>query len=147
MKILKQIKIILRHKYYVGIECFKLGLYWQGITHDLSKFSLVELLESSKYYVGTSSPIDEARKEKGYSEAWLHHKGRNKHHWHYWLDFVNGKIIPLEIPDKYIKEMYCDIIGASKSYKTNNPLKYFEENSKNWIMTENSLKKLREMFN
>ena len=53
----------------------------------------------------------------------------------------------MEIPDKYIKEMYCDIIGASKSYKTNNPLKYFEENSKNWIMTENSLKKLREMFN
>ena len=69
MKILKQIKIILRHKYYVGIECFKLGLYWQGITHDLSKFSLVELLESSKYYVGTSSPIEKARKEKGYSEA------------------------------------------------------------------------------
>lgn len=144
--IYRHLKTIIRHKYFVSKECFKMGLYWQGIVHDLSKFSYIEFSESIKYYKGTSSPIDEAKRIKGYSEAWLHHAGRNKHHWQYWVDFKDGKPFPLEIPDKYIKEIFCDMVGASKSYGTNNPYEYFKKTSKNWIVTDSVRQKLENLF-
>jgi hypothetical protein len=138
---------VIRHKYFVMRECFNLGLYWQGIIHDLSKFSYIEFIESVKHYTGNSSPIDEAKKNNGYSEAWLHHSGRNKHHWQYWVDFKDGNPFPIEIPDKYVKEIYCDMVGASKSYGTNNPYEYFKKTSKNWIITDSVREKLEKLFN
>lgn len=78
------LKTVLTHKKYVMKYCFKAGLYWQGIVHDLSKFSPTEFWESVKYYQGTRSPIDACKEENGMSLAWLHHKGRNKHHYEYW---------------------------------------------------------------
>lgn len=138
---------VIRHKYFVMRECFKMGLYWQGIIHDLSKFSYIEFMESVKYYKGTSSPIDESKRINGYSKAWLNHSGRNKHHWQYWVDFKDGKAYPIEIPDKYVKEIYCDMVGASKSYGTNNPYNYFKESSKNWIITDSVRQKLEDLFN
>ena len=146
-KIYKHFLLIIRHKYFVAIECFKLGLYWQGLTHDLSKFSFVEFFEAAKYYNGVSSPIDEAKRVHGYSKAWLHHAGRNKHHWQYWIDYKDGKPYAIEIPNKYIKEIYCDIIGASRSYKTNNPYEYFKKHSIDWIITDNVRNKLEILFN
>ena len=86
MKIWKHLIRILRHKFWVAKYCFKLGLYWRGITHDMSKFSPVEFLESVKYYNGNSSPIVECKRINGYSKAWMHHKGRNDHHYEYWID-------------------------------------------------------------
>ena len=41
----------------------------------------------AKYYQGNRSPNEIERREKGYSAAWLHHKGRNKHHLEYWIDY------------------------------------------------------------
>ena len=148
MKYLKHLKVVLLHKWYVGVECFKCGLYWQGIIHDLSKFSPTEFGESARYFQGNSTPIGAAKKDKGYSEAWLHHKGHNKHHWEYWTDFYNGKIKAIEIPDKYITEMACDMVGAGKAYNQNKkwdreePLKYFREHENNWLMTESTKRKL-----
>mgnify|MGYP003304157542 CR=1 FL=1 len=66
--------------------CFRLGLYKQGLLHDLSKYSPVEFLVGVKYYQGDSSPIDAAKKDKGYSMAWFHHRGRNLHHHVMWID-------------------------------------------------------------
>ena len=128
-----------------------MGLYWQGIVHDLSKFSLVELWESAEYFTGKASPIDEARKHKGYSNAWQHHKGRNKHHWQYWTDFKDGKVYPLEIPEKYIKEMICDVRGASRSYLKDRftkekPKEYLTNNIKDWIVTDRVRKRLFELI-
>lgn len=80
------LKTVLIHKYYVGKYCFMCGLYWQGITHDLSKLSWKELIESCRYYTGKRSPIDLCKEVNGYSEAWLHHRGRNYHHWEMWVD-------------------------------------------------------------
>ena len=130
-KYILHLKTILIHKWYVGIECFKRGLYWQGIVHDLSKFSYVEFFTSARYFQGTSSPIDAEKREKGYSIAWLNHKAKNKHHWIYWTDRKDGQWIAVPMPEKYIQEMLCDYIGAGKAYSKDkkwtlkSPLEYY----------------------
>jgi hypothetical protein len=96
--------------------CLKCGLLWQGITHDLSKYSFREFWVSARYFQGISSPIDAEKRANGYSLAWQNHKAKNKHHWHYWTDFEEGKLIVLRMPPKYVAEMLCDWIGASKAY-------------------------------
>jgi len=113
MNIIRHFITITKHRLLVMKLCFKCGLYYQGLTHDLSKYSFVEFFEGVKYYVGTHSPISECRKKTGMSMAWLHHKGRNKHHGEYWMD--NGKC--LVIPYKYAVESICDQIAAGKNYK------------------------------
>ena len=107
---------ICTHKYWVARYCFKCGLYWQGLTHDLSKFSPVEFWESVKYYQGTSSPITAAKKDQGYSLAWQHHKGRNPHHYEYWTDRYDDGTVALQMPYKYATELICDWLGAARAY-------------------------------
>ena len=116
LKARKHFKTIMKHKWYVMVECFKVGLYRQGIVHDLSKFSITEFMPSVRYFQGDKSPIEKERIERWYSEARLHHKGRNKHHQHYWIDIDRGNIIPVEMPEKYVLELCCDFIGAGKAY-------------------------------
>lgn len=112
----KHLRKILIHKYWVGLYCFKCGLYWRGLVHDLSKFSLVEFFESIKYYQGDSSPINAAKKDKGYSKAWLHHRGRNKHHYEYWTDNYDNGTTCIKMPFIYAVEMLCDYLGAAHAY-------------------------------
>jgi hypothetical protein len=136
------------------IECFKRGLYWQGITHDLSKYSIAEFLPSAKYFQGDRSAIDAEKEENEYSLAWLNHKAKNKHHWQYWVDFVDGFVISVPIPDKYVEEMFCDLIGASKAYSKNSfdkgePLRYFLAHVDEWFIEEYSklfLQRLLEIY-
>ena len=118
--VLAHLKKIMTHRRWVRYYCFKAGLYWQGLTHDLSKYSPTEFWESVKYYQGTSSPIIACKKDKGYSDAWLHHKGRNKHHLEYWIDFDAKPVVPV-IPYKYAVEKVCDDLSAGMVY-----------NGKNW---------------
>ena len=106
----------MKHRREVRKLCFKCGLYWQGLTHDLSKYSPVEFWNGVKYYTGTASPHIGERKDKGYSDAWLHHKGHNKHHAEYWHDIVNGTTKPIDIPTRYFAEMFCDRVAACKIY-------------------------------
>lgn len=114
------------HRKWVRRYCFMAGIPWRGITHDLSKYSPIEFWESVKYYVGISSPINEAKKDKGYSAAWLHHKGRNRHHWAYWADeFSKGTIVHL-MPKKDFVELVCDFLGAAHAY-TGNKFSYRNE--------------------
>ena len=110
------LRTVMRHRREVRKLCFKCGLYWQGLTHDLSKYSPVEFWNGVKYYTGTASPHLGERKAKCRSDAWLHHKGRNKHHAEYWHDIVNGKTQPIIIPPRYFAEMLCDRVAASKIY-------------------------------
>lgn len=116
LKFFLHLKTVLKHKFWVGYYCFKAGLYWQGITHDLSKFSPIEFFESVKYYQGNRSPIDACKEVNGYSKAWLHHKGRNKHHYEYWQDNFDNGGVPLKMPFKYALEMICDYLGAGRAY-------------------------------
>jgi hypothetical protein len=82
--------------------------------HDLSKFSPEEFFESCKYFHGGRSPIGVCREHTGRSLAWLHHKGRNKHHIEYWLD-DDCDVTPL-MPYKYAVECVCDKLAATRVY-------------------------------
>lgn len=125
----KHFKTITTHKWYVMKACFKAGLYWQGIAHDLSKYSLTEFFTSARYFQGDKSPIDAEKTQNGYSLAWQNHKAKNKHHWHYWTDFENGELVILKMPPKYVAEMLCDWVGAGKAY---NKSKWTIDSFKNW---------------
>ncbi len=117
MKILNAFKhtsLVLRHKNKVFIHCLKCGIAWRGIVHDLSKFSPTEFFESVEFYQGNRSPIGVCRRTRGVSYAWLHHKGRNKHHIEYWLD-PDCEVTPL-MPYKYAVECVCDKLAATKTY-------------------------------
>lgn len=115
-------------------HCFKAGIGFQGLFHDLSKYTPSEFSVGAKYYRGYKSPNDVERMEKGYSSAWLHHQGRNKHHFEYWRDYdVNTHLMaPVKMPLKYVKEMFCDRLAASKvymkdKYTEEHPLEYFRK--------------------
>jgi len=134
VKALSHFKTIMHHKKLVRKGCFKVGLYWQGLTHDLSKFSPSEFIVGAKYYQGTRSPNNAEREAIGYSSAWLHHKGRNKHHYEYWIDYSSRAnppgMLPCPMPDKYIAEMIMDRIAACKTYQgkaytDKSPLEYY----------------------
>ena len=116
----KHLKIIHTHRKYVRRICFKMSLYWQGLVHDLSKYSPVEF-SIYKYYSGKRSPHQECREILGYSPSWIHHYHKNKHHYQYWWDEDEfGKIIPMKMPYKYVIESFCDMVGASKAYNKDN---------------------------
>lgn len=112
----RHFKKVCTHKHWVFYYCCKVGIPFQGLVHDLSKFSPTEFWESVKYYQGTSSPIDACKKENGWSAVWMHHKGRNKHHYEYWQDNFDNGGNPIEMPMKYKKEMLCDYLGAGRAY-------------------------------
>lgn len=105
-----------KHRFKVFTLCCKVGIPWQGLIHDLSKYSKTEFLEGAKYYTGGYSPIQNRKKEIGYSEAWLHHRGRNKHHYEYWYDNCAPIQTPV-IPFKYFVEMICDTLAAGITYQ------------------------------
>lgn len=111
-KIWKHFKTITYHKYLVMQGCFKVGLYKQGLLHDLSKYSPDEFIVGAKYFQGDRSPNNAEREAIGYSSAWLHHKGRNKHHYEYWIDYstkaIAGGMAPAPMPVKYVVEMLMD---------------------------------------
>lgn len=128
----KHLNTINEHKIEVGKNCFRCGLYKQGILHDLSKYSWTEFSVGAKYYQGTRSPNEAEREDKGYTSSWLHHKGRNKHHFEYWTDYdpKTRLMSPVKMPTKYVIEMFCDRVAASKiylkdKYKEDEPLKYY----------------------
>lgn len=130
-KFFGHLKTVIKHKHWVRKYCFMCGLYKQGLTHDLSKFSPAEFIPGVKYFSGKCSPNDLEREEKGYSGAWLHHKGRNRHHWEYWRDIKKGEgYFAVEMPLKYTAEMLCDRIAAcrvyhGKDYKQGDAYDYF----------------------
>ena len=120
MKWLRHLKTINHHKWLVMKLCFKVGLYRQGLLHDLSKYSPTEFLVGAKYYQGTRSPNTAEHEATGLSTAWLHHKGRNKHHLEYWIDYSlseDHNMEGMKMPVKYVVEMFCDRVAASKNYR------------------------------
>lgn len=115
---LKHFAVITAHRHKVAVHCFKAGIFWQGLLHDLSKYAPTEFIPGAKYFQGNRSPNEMERELFGYSKAWMHHKGRNRHHFEYWTDYnpKTKRVEPVEMPDKYIIEMFCDRVAASKIY-------------------------------
>jgi len=110
---------VTRHRNRVIAHCATAGIFWQGLLHDLSKYSLTEFVPGVRFYNGTHSPTEDERAQYGCSRAWMHHKGRNRHHWEYWTDYshVQGGYAAVPMPRRYLAEMLCDRIAASKIYK------------------------------
>ena len=156
MKAWKHLKTILHHKALVRAGCFKVGLYRQGLFHDMSKYSPTEFFVGCRYFQGDKSPNNAERESKGYSSAWMHHKGRNKHHLEYWIDYSVDKDIMtgMKMPVNYVVEMFIDRMSASKNYQKEkytdrSPLEYFERGRGHYMMhpeTEALLEKLLVML-
>ena len=150
-------KTITAHKLRVMKYCFKVGLYRQGFAHDLSKYTPVEFIAGARYYDGTRSPIEHEKMALGYSAGWLHHKGRNKHHLEYWIDYDyehNGEMGGMRMPEKYVVEMFCDRVAACQTYQGKNytdasAWEYYDRSKKNYILhpeTQELLEKLLRML-
>ena len=153
-KALQHLKTINRHKRMVMEYCFRIGLYRQGLLHDLSKYSPAEFLVGAKYYQGTRSPNNAEREAVGVSTSWLHHKGRNRHHFEYWIDYsleTNQVIMGAPMPRKYVAEMAMDRISASRNYMgeaytDQAPLQYYQRGAESmWFVhpqTKRDLEKI-----
>ena len=149
------LRTISRHKLEVGRLCFKLGLYRQGLTHDLSKFGPTEFAVGASYFNGQRSPNDFERRDRGFSTAWLHHKGRNRHHFEYWMDVAgrtDRRIVGKPMPGRYVLEMLCDRIAACKvyqgaAYTQRSALEFFTRNAAyNTLMDEQTRAFLGELL-
>ena len=149
MKIWQHFKTITKHRFLVREGCFRVGLYWQGLTHDLSKYSPTEFLVGAKFYQGTRSPNNAERELKGYSEAWMHHKGRNRHHYEYWtdMDMQRRVYVSMPMPRKYLVEQVMDrraacIVYQGKSYTSGSALAYFMKSRERELMHEQTRREL-----
>lgn len=148
------LKTINAHKIMVMRHCFRLGLYKRGILHDLSKYSPSEFIPGVKYYQGNRSPNNAQREQEGCSTAWLHHKGRNKHHYEYWIDYTSDKdavLAGMRMPTVYVLEMFCDRVAASKIYNGKNytdgdSLEYFCKGKGKYLMHPDTEKLLVELL-
>ena len=143
------LKTVLHHRHLVMIHCFKAGIFLHGLTHDLSKFSPTEFIPGVLYFQGNRSPNEREREVNGYSKAWIHHKGRNRHHFEYWTDYSpkTRRLEPVEMPNDYIIEMFCDRLAASKTYNGKNytdssPLEYFMRGKTNRFIEKKTARKL-----
>ena len=135
-------RTITRHRHKVIAHCRKAGIFWQGLRHDLSKYSPSEFLLGVKYYQGTRSPNEGERDVYGYSLAWMHHKGRNKHHLEYWIDYapeLGYRMGGMEMPVRYVVEMFCDRVAACQTYQKGNytdasPWDYYAGSADHYII-------------
>lgn len=163
-KYIQYLNYVIKHKWYVAIECFKMGLIWQGIIHDMSKFLPNEFVPYARFFHGKKKK--QIRDKTGYYKptdtgdtdfdfAWFLHQKRNPHHWQYWICPDDNKNIKVfEIPHKYVKEMVCDWIGAGKAQgyfsPSNDPLletrKWWEANNKKMLFHLNTRKKIEQML-
>lgn len=148
---------ITAHKLMVMKHCFKVGLYKQGLLHDLSKYTPVEFIPGVIYFQGDRSPNNAQREATGCSTAWLHHKGRNKHHYEYWIDYPADKtagLVGMKMPVNYVVEMFCDRVAASKIYHKENytdstSLEYYNRGHDHYVIhpeTDALLRKLLTML-
>ena len=146
---------ITNHKLLVMKSCFKVGLYKQGLLHDLPKYNPVEFSAGIKYYNGSISPNGIQKKQEGLSEAWLHHKGRNKHHFEYWIDYgikESEGLKGMNMPTKYVVEMFIDRMSASKNYlkekyTQRSALEYYEARKDYYILHPESRELLEFLLN
>lgn len=154
MKAWRHFCTITHHKILVMKGCFRVGLYRQGLLHDMSKYGFIEFRVGAAYYQGTRSPNNAEREAIGYSSAWLHHKGRNKHHYEYWIDYGIGEkkgLTGMKMPVNYVVEMFMDRIAASKTYMKDtycdsSPLDYYRRGLPYMIMHEESMELLERLL-
>ena len=143
------LRTVNQHRKMVLKHCIKAGIPIRGLLHDLSKYSPTEFIPGVLYYQGNRSPNEKEREISGYSKAWMHHKGRNRHHFEYWTDYstVTKKMEAVPMPDIFIFEMFCDRVAASKIYNKEKytddmPLDYFHRARPKRLIADDTARKL-----
>lgn len=155
MNAINHFKTITNHKLLVMKYCFKVGLYKQGLLHDLSKYKWIEFSAGIKYYRGNVSPNGIQKIEEGYSKAWLHHKGRNKHHFEYWIDYglkITDGFVGMNMPKPYVVEMFIDRMAASMNYQKEkytdrSSLEYYNRGKDHYILHSETRELLELLLN
>lgn len=150
-KFFGHLKTINTHRKLVKNMCYKCGMYKQGFKHDLSKYSIQEFWPSVRYFQGNRSPITYEKELKGYSECWLHHKGKNKHHWEYWIDRKQYNLLCHPMPFNYVLESVLDKIAASKVYKKDNytvgyPIEFFKNSYEIKVMNKHTAYQIEKLL-
>lgn len=123
-------KYVLRHKWFVLLACKKVKCsLWRAIIHDFSKFLPSEWFPYAEcfYKPDGSKQYNETL---DFNIAWLMHQHRNKHHHQFWvLKCDDGRLNPMPMPEKYIREMIADWIGAGMAIAGRKSLlPWYEEN-------------------
>ena len=92
-KALAHFHTITKHKILVMKECFRGGAVPAGAAPRSFQIQSHRVPGGDADITrGPGGPNNAEREDKGYSSAWLHHKGRNKHHYEYWIDYsLDGK--------------------------------------------------------
>ena len=152
----KYLYYVIKHKWYVMLECFRIGLFWRGIVHDWHKFLPCEFIPYANYFYGKKGRgITHGRDKTGYYKptdtgdskfemAWWHHIRLAKHHWQCWVVPEVPKDKLLEMPDLFVAEMICDWRGSGKAQKiiSNNKFDWFEKNKSKMKLHPNSERKI-----
>lgn len=148
IKYWKYFKYIVEHKKNVFIECWKGGLYTHAFTHDMSKFLPSEFIPYANFFYNTdryNSYNKSDENNENFLWGWNHHQKRNKHHWNYWVSVTRkNEIVPVPMPEKYIKQMICDWKGMSRKFG-GNWIDYYNKNKENFILhpqTENTIERI-----
>jgi len=136
----------------------KVGLFWRGLFHDMSKFLLSEFIPYAKYFYNEDGSLKQIRDNTGYYKptdtgdknfdfAWHLHSKRNRHHWQWWIqpDFKNNKVLEMKYED--VMEMICDWKGAGKAQKTPNVLLWYKKNKNKMILHPNTRKLVEKYIN
>ena len=100
-------KYIVEHKWNVGIECFKAGLFFHAFTHDISKFLPSEFIPYARFFHSknrTKEYKTSDENDENFQLGWNRHQKRNKHHWNFWV--LETK--PIKMPIVYMFEMMLD---------------------------------------
>jgi hypothetical protein len=120
MKHLYNLSYLARHKWFV----FLAGLRTRApvyalIIHDWSKLRPSEWFPYANYFFMNKQKgayFHQPGRDAAFDRAWLFHIHRNPHHWQYWIlreDEGGTKI--LDMPEKYVKEMVADWMGAGRT--------------------------------
>ncbi len=151
---LKYLSYVLRHKWYVLVECWKVGIVWRGLIHDLSKFLPSEWFPYANYFyrprpkqsVGYMKPVDSG--DAAFDFAWLLHQKRNDHHFQWWIlpeDDGDTKVLPMS--DAARREMLADWRGAGRAQGYgDNTLAWYLKNKDKMRLHTNARRKVEAML-
>ncbi len=135
-------RYVLRHKWFVFVGGVRTRApLWRLVVHDWSKFTRSEWGPYVRQFYAPdgSNRAGVRRKDGGYDlaeqpyefqRAWLGHQRRNKHHWQAWVLLGdNGQLVPIEMPERYVREMVADWIGAGRAITGQwDPRPWYEKN-------------------
>lgn len=148
------LKYLSRHKWFV----FRAGLWTKApllslIIHDWSKLLPSEWFPYAEHFFSNKEegayfhqPGDPQKIR--FDTAWLKHLHRNPHHWQHWIlqnDEDGLKI--LDMPDKYIREMVADWLGAGRVQTGKWGVReWYAKNRQNIKVTEQTRKRVEEIM-